>query len=102
MNAKIKPSLDDEDDDAAMERRVAALADAKGIPSLEPVTIARRAAPTKSVKLEMPDYLFQALSLAAVQQGVTKKYLILASLKAAGYEIEACDLEEDGRRNRGK
>jgi hypothetical protein len=107
-----RPSLDDEDEDLALQQRIEALARDQGIPSLTPAPAQepvrkgdvpgknRPALATKSIKIEMPDYLFHELSIAAATKGVTKKYLILMALKAAGYRIDNADLEEDGRRNR--
>jgi hypothetical protein len=56
--------------------------------------------PTKTIQLVVPDYLFEQLHLDAAKRRVTKKHIILKALQAAGYQIEAGDLDEDGRRNR--
>jgi hypothetical protein len=64
-------------------------------------------APTPTVKAEMdtlqikiPRYLMQQLARAAVERRVTKKFIILESLKTCGYRITPEDLQEDGRRDR--
>jgi hypothetical protein len=51
-------------------------------------------------QLMVPDYLFRELSMNAADRSVTKKYLILKALQAAGYRVEPEDMEEDGQRVR--
>jgi hypothetical protein len=55
-------------------------------------------APLISVRFDCPDYLDRAISVKAAEQGVTKTFLILSSLKAAGYAIAERDLVIDRRK----
>ena len=59
-----------------------------------------RPARRKPLSVEVPDYLATALKVAAAQQSVTVRHLILNALVDAGYEVRAIDREEDGRRLR--
>lgn len=61
---------------------------------------ATAAAVTRSIQLVVPDYLFEEMGLKAVRRRVTKRFLILEALAAAGYRVEPGDLDEDGRRRR--
>jgi hypothetical protein len=94
----------DEDDDEALMKRIDVVAREKGLPSLTPElakpTEVSQPRPMKPIKLMVPDYLFRELSMNAADRGVTKKYLILKALQAAGYRVEPEDMEEDGRRVR--
>jgi len=56
--------------------------------------------PMASLRIEVPEYLDRALALKAVEQRVTKQYLVLCALRDAGFEIEEQDLVADKRRNR--
>jgi hypothetical protein len=93
-----------EDDDEALRKRIDVVAREKGLPSLTPELAKNNEAPEprpmKPIKLMVPDYLFRELSMNAADRGVTKKYLILKALQAAGYRVEPEDMEEDGRRVR--
>jgi hypothetical protein len=57
---------------------------------------------TASLRLEIPGYLDAELALRAVNERVTKQYLVLQSLKAAGYKLNDGDLVGDKRRARRK
>ena len=57
-------------------------------------------APRKPISVEVPDYLATALKVAAAQQSVTVRHLILNALVDAGFDVRAIDREEDGRRLR--
>jgi hypothetical protein len=57
-------------------------------------------APTRSIQLVVPEYLFEELGMKAVRRRVTKRFLILEALAATGYEVKSVDMEEDGRRRR--
>lgn len=57
-------------------------------------------APTRSFRFHCPDYLDTALAMKAAEMRVTKSYLILESLKKAGYPLKDTDLAEDWRRDR--
>jgi hypothetical protein len=52
--------------------------------------------PTRSIQLVVPGYLFEELGARAVRRRVTRRFLILEALAAAGYRVEPADLEEDG------
>lgn len=57
-------------------------------------------APLTSVRFDCPDYVDRAISVAAAQENVTKTFIILSALKAAGYDIKDVDLVVDRRRDR--
>ena len=57
-------------------------------------------APRKPISIEVPDNLATALKVAAAQQSVTVRHLILSALAAQDYAIAPEDLIEDGRRLR--
>ncbi len=57
-------------------------------------------APRKPLSVEVPDYLATALKVAAAQQSVTVRHLVLNALVDAGFDVRAIDREEDGRRLR--
>lgn len=100
----------DEDDDEALAQRIGETARRQGIPSLTPSgapssaappSAARKPAERRPVKLEVSADLFTALTVAAAERRVTKRYLILTALREAGYPVSEEDLAEDGRRIRG-
>lgn len=98
-----RPPLDDDDDDA-LAARIGATARGVGLPSLDPAPPPSPISPAgerRPIKLEVSDALFRALTVAAAERGVTKRYLILSALRDAGLPVEAADLTEDGRRLRG-
>lgn len=57
-------------------------------------------ATSRSIQLIVPDYLFEEMGVKAVRRRVTKRFLILEALAAAGFHVAPDDLEEDGRRRR--
>ena len=59
-------------------------------------------APVASLRIEIPVYLDDELRVKAAGQGVTKQYLVMQALSAAGYHITPSDLVADRRRRRGK
>lgn len=89
-----------------------------GLPSLRPVASVRRTLdptpppaaipeppprePTEEFKVTVPRYLNRHLAAIAAERRVTKQYLILEALRAAGYRLDDADLHEDGRRYRGR
>jgi hypothetical protein len=89
--------------DEELKRRLAAEARPLGFrpntPERAPPASKPRAS-LKTLQLLIPEYLFEELHLKAARQRVTKKYLVLRALAAAGYHVEVADLEEDGRRLR--
>ncbi len=100
MNKKAsRPSLDDDDD--ALAQRITETAKQQGIPSLVPITSNLPTGSRRPIKVEVSDTLFDALTVAAAQQHVTKRFLILLALRNAGYPVEEADFREDGRRLRG-
>lgn len=103
MSKKSPLPLDDDDDDV-LAQRIAETATQRGIPSLTPPPAAPSPAPAgdrRPIKIEVSDPLFEALTVAAAKQKVTKRYLILSALRDAGYPVEDTDFQEDGRRLRG-
>jgi len=103
MSKKIPLPLSEDDDDM-LAQRIAETATQRGIPSLMPTPAAPSPAPAgtrRPIKIEVSDPLFEALTVAAARQKVTKRYLILSALRDAGYPVEDADFQEDGRRLRG-
>lgn len=105
MSKKTLLPLDDDDDDV-LAQRIAETATRRGIPSLTPTPPPPSPAPASAgtrrpIKIEVSDPLFEALTVAAARQKVTKRYLILSALRDAGYPVEDADFQEDGRRLRG-
>ncbi len=103
MSKKVSVPLDDDDDDDALAQRIAETAKQQGIPSLTPAPTSS-SSPTGSrrpIKVEVSDALFEALTIAAAQQRVTKRFLILSALRDAGFPVDVADFREDGRRLRG-
>lgn len=58
-------------------------------------------APTKTLSLEVPDYLGVDLKVKAAHKGTSVRHIILTALKEQGYAIAEIDMVEDGRRLRG-
>jgi hypothetical protein len=56
--------------------------------------------PVASLRIEVPEYLDRALALKAVEQRVTKQFLVLQALRNDGYRIDAVDLVPDRRKSR--
>lgn len=89
-----------------------------GLPSLRPMATLRHAPeavpipaplpeppprePTEEFKVTVPRYLNRQLAALAAERRVTKQYLVLEALRAAGYRLDDADLHEDGRRYRGR
>ena len=101
MSKKTVLPLDEDDDTLA--QRISETAKQQGIPSLTPTPLAVSppGGSRRPIKVEVSDELFDALTIAAAQQRVTKRYLILAALREAGYPVTDADFMEDGRRLRG-
>ncbi|WP_120010652.1 hypothetical protein [Teichococcus vastitatis] len=57
-------------------------------------------APLTSVRFDCPNYLDKELAVRAAEEGVTKTYLILKALGAAGFRLDSADLVKDRRRIR--
>ena len=58
--------------------------------------------PPASLRLEIPVYLDQALTLKAAQERVTKSFLVMTALAQAGYAIKQADLVPDRRKARAR
>lgn len=99
LRSPAREADDRASDDAIKSRlRVAARDLGFGAPVGGSPAPARAATP--SIQLVVPDYLFEEMGVKAVRRRVTKRFLILEALAAAGYRVEADDMEEDGRRRR--
>ena len=98
MSRKLSLSLDDDDDELLAER-IGQTARQQGIPSLTPPP--KGNGPRRPIKIEVSEALFEALTIAAAQQRVTKRYLILSALRNGGFPVDSADFLEDGRRLRG-
>jgi hypothetical protein len=57
-------------------------------------------APVASLRIEVPVYLDDELTREAASKRVTKQYLVLTALRAAGYRIDDTDLVADKRKAR--
>jgi hypothetical protein len=57
-------------------------------------------APVASLRIEVPVYLDNALTREAAEKRVTKQYLVLTALRAAGYRVDDGDLVADKRKAR--
>lgn len=55
-------------------------------------------APTKRLSVDIPDYLRDELRKRSANTNNTIKYIICRALKKDGFQVEARDLVEDGRR----
>jgi hypothetical protein len=58
-------------------------------------------APQEPLKIMIPSYLNRALTVAAGERKVSKRWLIMDALRQAGFDVRVVDLFEDGRRFRG-
>ncbi len=91
-------------DDAMLDR----LNERMGVPTLtRPKAPAEQSdtAPMRSVEkltIEMPSYVMDALRQRAAGERTTVRHLVMAALRAAGYEIADVDMVPDGRRSRSK
>jgi|SRR5271163_4788464 len=54
--------------------------------------------PLASLRIEVPEYLDRELAFKAVEQRVTKQFLVVKALQAAGYRVDDADLVEDKRK----
>lgn len=59
-------------------------------------------APVASLRIEVPVYLDDALTLEAAEKRVTKQYLVLTALRQAGYRVDDADFVADKRKARRK
>jgi len=89
-----------------IDGKLGQLASDKNIPTLVPsaptqsVEVRKLRSPGKPLTIDVPDYLRIALKVDAAQQGVSVRYMVLTALVEQGYDVEAEDLIEDGRRHR--
>jgi hypothetical protein len=98
------------DHDQNLDRRLDQKARQKGIPSLvipanekaAPSLPAAPRTPTKTLNIELPDYLWIELKKRAAGQMISLRHLIMTLLRDNGYEIDERDMIEDGRRLREK
>ncbi len=67
-----------------------------------PVADAPPATPLASLRLEIPAYLDQALTVRAAEARVTKAFLVMTALAQAGYAVAPEDLVPDRRKQRGR
>ncbi|WP_207460998.1 hypothetical protein [Azospirillum sp. SYSU D00513] len=108
--AALADSLDDQRLLAGTDQVAATI----GLPSLRPLGNTEPAhpaapapaapprEPTEEFKVTVPRYLNRQLAAVAADRRVTKQYLVLEALRAAGYRLDDADLHEDGRRYRGR
>ncbi len=55
-----------------------------------------------SLRIEVPEYLDRELAIRAAEQRVTKQFLVMKALQAAGYQLNDADLVEDKRKAKAK
>ncbi len=55
-----------------------------------------------SLRVEVPEYLDRELAIKAAEQRVTKQYLVMKALQAAGYQLNDTDLVEDKRKAKAR
>jgi len=106
LNLKPRPELPDE----AIEANSRSIGERYGSntqiaagpvrPAPRPAAPPPAMAPLTSVRFDCPDYLDKELAIRAAEEGVTKTYLILKALGAAGYRLDSADLVKDRRRVR--
>jgi hypothetical protein len=53
-----------------------------------------------SLRLEIPEYLDRQLAQRAFEQRVTKQFLVIQALQAAGFNVEPADMVPDKRKRR--
>lgn len=70
-------------------------------PAVDPDSIPTPRSQMRSVKIEIPNYVWTELKIRAAHRGTTIKHVIMTSLLAEGFEIRQVDMIEDGRRDRG-
>jgi hypothetical protein len=56
--------------------------------------------PLASLRIEIPEYLDLELAKTAVEQRVTKQYLVLKALQQAGFHVDPEHIVEDKRKVR--
>lgn len=56
-------------------------------------------APLKKLSVMVPDYVCEAIGLRSAK-GITRKFIVLESLRANDFTIHDIDMKEDGRRGR--
>jgi hypothetical protein len=89
-----------QNDDRALLARLAILPAYADKPSLTG-TAQPEPAPQEPLKIMIPSYLNRALTAAAGERKVSKRWLVMDALRQAGFEIRENDVFEDGRRFRG-
>lgn len=57
-----------------------------------------RPAPTRPWQAMFPDYLIDALKLAAAEAGTAQKVIVLEALRQAGFRVDDIDLQDLRRR----
>ncbi|WP_423415889.1 hypothetical protein RLW55_06090 [Hyphomicrobium sp. B1] len=67
-------------------------------PVVKRVRKSSQPAPVRRLAVELPDYLFTAISKKAAEEGTTKRYIVLEALRAHGFVVNDIDFSEDGRR----
>ncbi len=84
---------------APVEEGTAAPAEANAPkPVVKRVRKSSQPAPVRRLAVELPDYLFTAISKKAAEEGTTQRYIILDALRAHGFLVNDIDFSEDGRR----
>jgi hypothetical protein len=92
--------LDDRAVDTNSRRVGAAWGASTSLSDAEPEPTPEPAQKLASLRLEVPVYLDDELRLESARRGVTKQFLVLQALKAAGYTINDGDIIADRRRQR--
>ena len=90
-----------EEDDEALLAKLTSSPAYTGKPSLTAVAASRPEEPQEPLKIMIPAYLNRALTIAAGERKVSKRWLVMDALRQAGFDVRHDDLFEDGRRFRG-
>lgn len=86
-------------DDTALAR----VSDGLGVPTLtrpEASKSVELRTPLEKLTIEVPGYLADAVRRAALDRRSTVRHVVLAALRADGFEIAEVDMIADGRRTR--
>ena len=94
----IKPSAADDESVSENSRRIGSEWGAQTSLPSAPIEQIKPPLALASLRIEVPEYLDRELALKAAEQRVTKQFLVMKALQAAGYRLDEADLVEDKRK----
>jgi hypothetical protein len=94
----IKPSAADDESVSENSRRIGSEWGAQTSLPSAPIEQPKPPLALASLRIEVPEYLDRELALKAAEQRVTKQFLVMKALQAAGYRLDEADLVEDKRK----